>query len=304
MKRKILFILFAVLSLLLSVTASSVEAVNANMPLERASLSQKIEIIQQEIQLLKFLISSANLRQEINAGSYIVTNLSDNSVVFEKNADKAYPIASVTKLMNAVVALENVSMSQTITLTDEMLKPVGNSPSLFKGLKISAENLLKAALTQSVNDAAESLSYFLGNEKFIGLMNQKAKDIGMQNTVYYDAHGLNPANRSTSADLAKLIAYINKNHPEILSMTKDNNFWLPDQDGKFLKFKNENYFYYLSNFIGGKTGYLPEAKQSIASEFQVGEKQFAIVILYSNNRMADTFNILRQIQSKSLADAR
>lgn len=272
------------------------QTADASSYLQQAPASRQIEILQQEIRVLSALISNYNLRQEISAGSYIAVDLSDNSVVLEKNSGKSYPIASVTKLMNAVISAENISMSEQITIADQMLKPIGYSPCIFSGMQITAENLLKASLTQSVNDAAEALSYFVGNEKFIGLMNQKAKELGMQNTVYYDATGLNPANQSTASDLAKLIAYVNKKHPELLSLTKDNDFWLPDSKGNFLKFANVNNFYYLPEFVGGKTGYLPEAKQAMASVFQVNGKPFAIIVLHSGNRMADIFSIIRQLK--------
>ncbi len=292
MKLKIFSVLFFSLLLCSAGTAK------ASLYLQQAPVSRQIEILQQEIRVLKALISNFNLRQEISADSYIAVDLSDNSTVLEKNSAKSYPIASVTKLMNAVVASENIPMSQTITLTDQMLTPFGYSPCIFTGLKISADNLLRSALTQSVNDAAEALSYFVGNEKFIGLMNQKAKELGMQDTVYYDTTGLNPANHSTAKDLSKLIAYVNQKHPELLSITKDNDFWLPDSKGNFLKFENENNFYYLPEFVGGKTGYLPEAKQTMASVFQLNGKSFGIIVLHSANRMADIFNIIRQLQNK------
>jgi len=119
----------------------------------------------------------------------------------------------------------------------------------------------------------------------------------MANTVFFDAHGLSPANRSTATDLAKLLTYIYKNHPEILSITKDNNFWLPDPTGRLLKFQNVNNFYHLPEFIGGKTGYLPEAKQTLASLFNVNKEPVAIILLYSSNRQSDTFTIINQLKN-------
>ena len=291
MKLKIFSALFFAILLFSAIPA------RASLNLQQAPLSRQIEILQQEIRVLEDLISNFDTGQKINADAYIVVDLSNNSVILEKNPAKSYPIASVTKLMNAVVAVENIPMSQKITLTDQMLTPFGSSPCIFARLQISAENLLKSALTQSVNDAAQALSYFVGNEKFIKLMNQKAKELGMQNTVYYDATGLNPSNQSTAVDLAKLIAYVNQNHPELLGITKDNDFWLPDSEGNFLKFSNENNFYYLSEFVGGKTGYLPEAKQTMASVFKVNGKSYAITVLHSGNRIADIFNILRQLKN-------
>ncbi|MDP1538764.1 MAG: serine hydrolase [bacterium] len=272
------------------------ESAGALTQVEKALLLQQIEILQQEIWLLQSLLSNMQLQQEVSAASYLAVNLSDNSVILSKNANQSYPIASITKLMNAVVASEHIEKSQTIQLTEEMLEPLGQSPSLFSGLNISAENLLKASLIQSVNDASEALTYFLGKEKFLSLTNEKAKELGMENTFFSDAHGLSPANRSTAADLAKLVAYIYEQHPEILQITKDNNFWLPDTTGRLLKFQNVNNFYPFSEFIGGKTGYLPQVKQTLASVFRVKEEPVAIILLYSDNRQADIFTILDQLK--------
>ena len=82
-----------------------------------------------------------------------------------------------------------------------------------------------------------------------------------------------------------------------LEITKNNDFWLPDQNGNMMKFKNENNFYYIGEFVGGKTGYLPQAKQTFDSIFNVNGRPIAIAVLYSDNRMADIFSILRQLES-------
>jgi D-alanyl-D-alanine carboxypeptidase len=288
MRLKIFLLSF---SILLSLSASlPVKA------LGQVDLARRIEILKYEISLLQMLISNWQLQGPITASSYLAVDLSDNSVLLEKNPDKSYSIASVTKLMTAVIALENIDMDSEITLSEEMLTPLGQSPSLFEGLDISAENLLKASLIQSSNDAAESLSYFLDKEEFIGLMNKKAQQLGMDSTVFYDVHGLNSANSSRASDLVKLLAYIQENHAEILGITKSNDFWLPNEAGDLLKFQNVNNFYPLPAFIGGKTGYLPEARQTLASIFEVNGKQVAIVLLHSANRQADAFAILKELR--------
>ena len=298
MKRKIFFILFSIL--LLVFLFSGVKKVEASVQTERDRLIQQIQILQKEIQRLKALISKFKLEKEVTAESYLVVNLSDNSVVFKKNVDRLYPIASITKLMSAVVAFENIDINQTITLTEKMLEPLGYSPSLFLGLNVSAKNLLRASLIQSTNDAAESLTYFLEKEKFLALMNEKAKELDMANTFFYDSYGLNPSNRSTAPDIAKLLTYIYENHPEILSITKDNNFWLPDPTERLLKFKNVHNFYQIPEFIGGKSGYLPEARQTSASLFNLNEEPIAIILLYSKNRQADTLKILNWFKNNSV----
>ncbi len=289
MKQKIFLILFVALILISPQNALALTA----------SSAQRIEILQQEILVLQSLIKNYNLHKEPMAGSYIAVDISSNSVLLQKNIDKQFPMASVTKLMNAVISVENIGMDQQIVLTEEMLLPLGQTSVLYPGLKILAMDLLKATIIQSSNDSAEALSYFLGKENFIDLMNKKAKELGMFSTVYYDTNGLSLNNKSTASDLGKLISYIYKNHPQILEITKINDFWLSDQGGNMLKFKNVNNFYYMGEFVGGKTGYLVEAKQTFDSVFNVNGKPVAIVVLYSDNRMADIFSILHQLE-KSL----
>ncbi|MFA7385692.1 MAG: serine hydrolase [Candidatus Paceibacterota bacterium] len=292
MKKKILITLL----LLFFLFSFKADASSVLIEEKRFELLKQIEFLQKEVQRLMLLISKYNIEKEISAHSYIVMDISNNSIILGKNTDKLYPIASVTKLMNAVITIENINTTKTITLTEKMLKPLGYSPSLFLGLNIDVKNLLKASLIQSTNDAAEALTYFLEEGKFLELMNKKAEELGMDNTKFYDSHGLNPLNRSTSKDLVKLLLYIHKNHPEILEIGKDDNFWLPDNTGRMLKFKNVNNFYNIPEFIGGKTGYLPEAKQTLASLFDVKEKPIAIVLLYSENRQTDTLKILNWLK--------
>ena len=294
MKHKIYLILFTAL-FLLSCQPQVTYAVSQTTTIE---LQQQIQIIKDKIKYLQSLIAGLQFQNEILAESYLVMDISNNSIILEKNAGQMRPIASITKLMNAVIVSENVSDSQTIILTEEMLKPQGYSPALFLNSSVTVENLLKASLIQSTNDAAQALSYSIGNEKFLGLMNEKAQVLDMQNTQFYDASGLNPNNHSTAEDLAKLLIYVNKNHPGLLEITKNNDFWLPDPTGRMLKFKNVNNFYEFPGFVGGKTGYLPEAQQSLVSLFKVNEKPVAVILLRSKNRQTDTIKIINWIKSK------
>jgi D-alanyl-D-alanine carboxypeptidase len=280
--KKTILVLILLLFLPASISAST-----------KSNLIQRIEILRHEVSLLRMLVANMRINQGITAPAYIAFT---DTVLLEKNSEKPYPIASITKLMTSVIALENIDKNQRITLTAETLKPLGQSPVLFLGLNTTAENLVKANLIQSSNDASEALAIHLGKEKFIGLMNQKAKEIGMKRTFFHDAHGLDSRNQSTAQDLAKLLEYIHRKHPEILLITRDNDFWMPNSSGNLLKFQNVNNFYYIPSFIGGKTGYLPEAKQTIASVFNVNGKPTFIVVLYSNNRQADVFAILRSLR--------
>ena len=259
-------------------------------------MAQKIQVLKQEIYNIKTLIANSKSKTPISAQAYLAVDLSSGKVLLQKNADKVHSMASVTKLMSAVVALENLDTSQVVTLTKKMLAPEGSSAALFAGASISVQNLLRASLTQSVNDAAESLAQSMEKKKFLLLMNAKAKDLGMSKTVYADVAGLDKLSRSNVRDLVKLVDYINKNRPEIWEMTRDNNFWLPNSKGELLKFQNMNNFQYLPNFIGGKTGYLPEARESFAAIFDINAKPVAIVMLHSASYQADTFKIINQLK--------
>lgn len=293
MKHQKTLILFIAISLFFSFTAhASFQAEALEMI---ANLNRQIQELQQRI---KSLVPSNKTALEISAEYYMAINITDNSVILEKNSNTPHSIASITKLMNSVVAVENIDLNKTITLDKEMLKPIGYSPSLFLGLNVSAQNLLKASLIQSTNDAAQSLTCFLKEGEFIDLMNKKAKELGMANTFYCDPHGLNPQNVSTASDLIKLLSFVYKNHPEILTITKDDNFWLPNTAGRLLKFANLNFFYNFPEFVGGKSGYLPEAKHTFASLFNINGKTYAIAVLYSKNSKADTSKIVDWIKNQ------
>ncbi len=293
MKCKKWLILFTILILFLS----SPKITKAASQLDVFEIEQQIETLQSRIKYLQSLIANILLQKETVSESYIAVNILDGSIITEKNNNQVYPIASITKLMNAVVAVEKIDMDKTITLSSAMLKPEGYSPSLFLNLNVSAKNLLQASLIQSTNDASQALSYFIGNDKFIQLMNQKAKELHMDSTNFYDAYGMSLSNRSTASDLVKLLSYIYKNHPEILSITKENNFWLPSSTGKLLKFQNVNNFYSYSEFIGAKSGYIPESKQTLASVAEINGKPIAIVLLHSTNRKTDALKIVDWIKN-------
>lgn len=294
MKKKILLVLFFIFAVAFAGAGSPVCAQEA---VAKPSPAVILEVLRHEISLLKMLLANLSAKNPINSPGYIAVDLESKKTLLSKDPNKVFPVASITKMMNAVVARENIAEGKTVVLNDAMLAPLGSSPTLYKGLAVSVKNLLQASLIQSANDAAEALAQTAGKENFLALMNQKAKDLGMENTAFFDACGLDPRNRSTPADLAKLVAYVHQNHPEILAITKSNDFWLPDQSGALLKFQNVNNFYPLPAFVGGKTGYLPEAKQTIAGVFNANGKPAAIVVLHSSNRQADVFRILEQINN-------
>jgi len=234
-------------------------------------------------------------KPEISAKNYLVIDLKSDFEILEKNSQEKVPIASLTKLLTALVATEYINLSKEITITDKMLIET-SIRRLEKGKKYSAFELLHPLLLESSNEAAEALSYFLGPSKFIALMNSKAKSIGMENSFFVDPAGLSPLNVSSPKDLAQLAKYLYFNRSFILAITKGEleNAWLSNEfKGKL---KNLNFFADDPNFKGGKIGFLNEAGKTMLSIFEIninGQKRpIAIIVLNSQDEKSDTQKIL------------
>ena len=208
-------------------------------------------------------------------------------ILFSKKADSPTPIASITKLMTAMVVLDgkqNLKKVLTITGADrDKLKNTGSR--LKNGAKLTREQMLKIALLASENRAAHALArYYPGGEKaFINAMNAKAQLLGMSNTRFRDPTGLNPGNISTARDLAVMIDAA-MNYPLIrkASTTKQINV-RPFRKRKAMEYKvtnrllrnnNYNWTIYLS-----KTGYINEAGRCLVMRAKTAGKTVTIVLL-------------------------
>ncbi len=279
--------------------SSSVEETEVNNERTEEERLNYIKELIEEKRYLKWRVSGLDLKKDIDAESFTVVNLTkDNYVLLKRDSNKKNPIASITKLLSSVIASEYLNREEIITLTQPMLRSHGYSPSLFPGAQVRVEDLMKASLIQSTNDASESLTYFMDSGMFVRLMNIKAHQIGMKRSSFFDAHGLSPENVSTPNEIVKLLEYIKKKHPEILDITREKDFQLPNIYGMPLTFRNLNILdnVPVNNFIGGKTGYLPEAKQTYTSLFKINDDIFAVVILRSENRRSDAEKIYKWLE--------
>jgi D-alanyl-D-alanine carboxypeptidase len=175
---------------------------------------------------------------DINAGAAISveSNLSKpggdlDKVIFEKNADTPLPIASLTKLMTAVIVLNNYNLSDNITIDDMANSQDPMKQDVKLGDVMSVENLLDIMLVESSNKSAYALAegsgLYSGEQKFVDLMNQKAKDLGLKDTFFADPTGLSPKNVSTANDLTKFAEYILKNYPKIANISREKEFYVP-----------------------------------------------------------------------------
>lgn len=133
-----------------------------------------------------------------------------NEIIYSKNPDKKLSMASTTKIMTAVLVIENCDIDREITVTDEMVRVEGTSSGLLAGDKIDVKTLLYCMMLQSGNDAANVAAYAVSGsvEKFVELMNKKAREIGMKNTSFATPSGLDDEDHySTAYDMAILTSY-------------------------------------------------------------------------------------------------
>lgn len=162
-----------------------------------------------------FSFSTAALSQDsVSAKSAVVLDSESMEVLFEKNADEKLSMASTTKIMTCILAVESGRLSETVEVTDKMCGSEGTSIGLKVGYKITLENLLYGLMLESGNDAAEAVAVFIAGsrENFASMMNSKAKEIGMNNTNFVTPSGLDDENHYTTAyDMALLGAYAVKN---------------------------------------------------------------------------------------------
>jgi len=167
---------------------------------------------------------------EINAKSAlsIESNLNGiNRVIFKKGGDISLPIASLTKLMTAVIVLDNYNPSQSIMVSQlaDLQLPVKQDVKI--GDNVLAKTLLEIMIVGSSNKAAYALAENLSMENFVNLMNEKATFLGLKNTSFADPTGLSSENVSTAQDLSKLAEYVIKNYPELAEISKIKELYVP-----------------------------------------------------------------------------
>src|SRR3989344_2489014 len=237
----------------------------------------------------------ASLGPKVSAKAFLVGDLDTGEVIIAKNQDKKFPLASVSKLMTAVVAKEIVKPENEAVIGKEALATYGKNGELRLGEKIKVSDLIYPLLLESSNDAAEALALYFGREDFIFKMNQVADKLKMSDTVYEDPSGLSPDNQSTVADMFKLTGYITKELPDLFEITTQKSY-----SNKKHNWSNISQFLGKDGYVGGKSGYTDAAKQTVVSLFslplgQNSNRPIAITLLGSADRKRDVESILKYL---------
>lgn len=199
-----------------------------------------------------------------SALSVFVDEQGKSEVLFEKNANDSLPIASITKLMTALIVMEQYDLDE------------------------NANDLLHSMLIESNNDSAKALSSMAGESNFLLLMNEKAKNIGLEKTFFVDAAGVNSKNVSTAHDLFLLSKYIMEQNPRVFDILSLPRYTLHGESRRAIKNTNE----FLGGplkIIGGKTGFTLEARECLVLLIQSPKDNGYLVnvVLGSENRFED-----------------
>ena len=203
-----------------------------------------------------------------SAYEYILMDANTKRVLAGKNYHTPLLIASITKIMTCILAIESNKLNDTVKVTDIINKSYGSGIYIEVGEEISLKDLLYGLMLRSGNDAALMVAEYVGGNipKFVEMMNNKAKEIGMTNTIFVNPSGLDNSdsgNYSTAYDMALLTQYAMKNK-EYRNIVKTKNYKVKTNKKTYI-WKNKNKLLKEAYITGGKTGYTEKAKRTLVS---------------------------------------
>lgn len=241
----------------------------------------------------------------LKSNAVMVVDQNTQEVLFNKNGSTVLPIASLTKLMTAlVVADANLSLDDRVTITDDDVDTLkGSGSRLSVGTTLTRGELLHLALMSSENRAAHALGRTFpgGMEAFVRLMNVKAQLLGMSDTQYVDPTGLSPRNQSSAKDLTTLAA--EAYHRPIIRELSTSPAYEVDTGRRTLQYRNTNRLVSNPEWDIGlqKTGYIAEAGRCLVMQAKVAGRELIMVFLDSAGkltRLADAERVRRWMEAK------
>lgn len=237
----------------------------------------------------------------LSASHHLVADLDSHIVLMSQGASSTAPIASVTKLLTALVAADYINLDKEITVSRDALVYT-SVPRLKAGESYRAYDLLFLLLQESSNEAAEALAQSIGRQRFVTLMNDKARAIGLNYTLFSDPSGAKN-DLSTPEDLFKLLQYISANRRFIFAITAgtltDSAYGTPSFGhlGNFNRLKNVP-----AELLGGKIGQTLDAGETFAGVYavQVGDtrRSIAVIVLGSKDVASDVAKLLSFVKNQ------
>ena len=238
----------------------------------------------------------------ISASSVIAMDLDNGRVLYGYNIHEEKLIASITKIMTAIIAIEKGNLDEEIEITDTIYKAYGSAIYIEVGEKLTLRDLLYGLMLRSGNDAALAISEYISGsvEEFAYLMNEYADNLGMNNTIFYNPHGLEEdngnANKSSAYDMAILTKYAMENSEfrEIFK-TKEH---IVKTNYKTYHWYNKNKILSLEYITGGKTGFTELARRTLVTTGSKDNINIVVVTLNDPNDWSDHKKIYEDIFNK------
>ena len=242
----------------------------------------------------------------LKSSSVLVLDQKEGRALYGKNTEAVVPIASITKLMTAMVVMDaQLPLTEHLTVDDADVDEIKHTRSRLKvGTTLKRDELLRLALMSSENRAAAALgrNYPGGLRAFVAAMNQKAVELGMWHSRFVDSTGLSSDNVSTASDLAKMVqaAYA---YSLIREYTTEASYSVVAGNGRVLEYRNSNGLVKSSQWRIGlsKTGYISEAGRCLVMQAWIAATPVVIVLLDSwgkQTRIGDANRIKKWIESQ------
>lgn len=241
--------------------------------------------------LLLFLLCIFLIIPKANASTssayeYVLMDMNSGRVLASKNKDTPKLIASITKIMTCILAIENKDINDTVKVDESISKSYGSGIYISVGEEIKLIDLLYGLMLRSGNDAAIMISTYVSGseEEFVRLMNNKAKELGMKNTIFYNSSGLDTetiGNKSTAYDMALLTKYAmqNETYRNIVKTKKHT----VKTNLKSYIWHNKNKLLAYDYITGGKTGYTERAKRTLVSTASKDNMNLVVVTIQDSD---------------------
>jgi D-alanyl-D-alanine carboxypeptidase len=239
----------------------------------------------------------------VSADSVVLMDAATGTILYSKNMNAAYPPASTTKVMTALLTLEKAKLDEMATVSPKVPFVDGSKIGLFEGEKLPVKELLYGLMLMSGNDCAETLAEHVSGSigEFAKLMTKRAKELGCENTNFVNPSGLYDSSHKTSAKDLALIMREAMTHPEFREFVSTTIYQIPPtnlhpegihlaNENKLL-YKNSKYYY--SAAEGGKTGYTIQSRFSyVASASKNGHRLIAAFVHDENKSYYDDAKVL------------
>lgn len=240
--------------------------------------------------VLIFIIPFKIKAYETSATSAILMDTNNNRILYATNIHDVRSVASISKIMTAVVAIESGKMDDIVTIGEEISTAYGSGIYIKQGEELTLKDLVYGLMLRSGNDAALAIAHYVGGsvDKFVEMMNQKAKQIGMKNTTFNNPSGLDQekGNYSTAYDMAILTSYAMKND-DYKQITKTKRYKLKT-NLNYYDWTNKNRLLLSYKYTtGGKTGFTEKARRTLVTTASKNNMNLVVVTLNDGNDFED-----------------